>query len=80
MGLGILGFQLDSIFEFNYGFGIFAISKVSIASLDKRHFLGRRISPTPIGKQAESDQQDPCSTSLYQPFSQHVLLSFSSIL
>ena len=40
MGLGILGVQLEGIFEFKNGFGVFAISKVGIAPLDKRHFLG----------------------------------------
>jgi hypothetical protein len=56
MGLGILGVQLDGIFEFKNGFGVFAISQVSITTLDKRHFLRCRISTAPVGKQEDADQ------------------------
>ena len=56
MGLGILGVYLEGIFEFKNGFGVFAVRKVGITPLDKRHFLRRYISTAPVGKQEEADQ------------------------
>jgi hypothetical protein len=47
---------LYSIFEFKNGFGVFAVSKVSITPLAKRHFLRCRISTAPVGKQEDAEQ------------------------
>src|SRR5215510_12966826 len=77
MGLGILGGQLDGIFEFKNGFGVFAISEVGIAPLDKRHFLRCRISTAAVGKQEDADQQHHHGTHPYPPLAQHALFSLS---